>query len=99
MNEVAPTVEELVPEFDWDRIKLLLDIAELSRGRPNLKAINDAAEMELHRLANPVVEVETSEEEAFEQAHPEVDEHGNLIEYDEEGNVIHHPVGKGKAHV
>lgn len=48
--------------MDWDHIKNLLEIVELSRGQPNLKAINDAAMHELELLANPPVEIEEAGE-------------------------------------
>jgi len=48
--------------MDWSTIKDLLEIVELSRGHPQLKAINDAALMELAQHASaPEEPVETEE--------------------------------------
>ncbi len=49
-------------EYDWDRIKLLVEIVDSLRGHPNLKPLADAAMQELNLMANPP-EAETTENE------------------------------------
>jgi hypothetical protein len=82
----ADAVEEgavEVIEYDWDRVKQLIEIVDLLRGHPNLKPIADAALLELEHMVNPPVEHEPEED------HPaEFDEHGNLVQRDEEGNIL-----------
>lgn len=52
-------------EYDWAKIRELIDIVDLLRGHPNLKPIADAAMVELNAIANPPQEepVEEIEEE------------------------------------
>lgn len=70
-EDQVETVEEAeVVEYDWDKIKLLLDIIESSRGHPNLKPINDAALAELERIANPPAEEGEAEEVTEAEQNP-----------------------------
>lgn len=52
--------------MDWDLIKQLLEIVELSRGHPSLKAINDKALVELELIANPPSDEQPEEEPSDE---------------------------------
>jgi hypothetical protein len=49
--------------MEWDKIQQLLEIVELSRGHPQLKAIHDAALDELSLHANPSTNIEEEEDE------------------------------------
>ena len=40
-------------EYDWDRVKLLIEIVDSLRGHPNLKPLADNALAELNAMANP----------------------------------------------
>ena len=53
-------------EYDWAKIRELIDIVDLLRGHPNLKPIADAAMAELNEIANPPKE----EEEPIEEDNP-----------------------------
>lgn len=57
--------------YDWDHIEQLLRIAELTRGRPDLKAIQDAAHAELASIANPPIE--TSDDSEADEAESDGD--------------------------
>ena len=48
-------------EYDWDRVKLLIEIVDSLRGHPNLKPLADAALEELNAIANPPTEPEEEE--------------------------------------
>ena len=48
--------------MDFDRIYMLLSVAEKAAGHPKLKNILVAAQMELEEIANPQVPVELEEE-------------------------------------
>jgi hypothetical protein len=53
--------------MDWETIKHLLEIAELSRGHPQLKAIHDAALLELAQHAAPAEGTEIDDEEPTDE--------------------------------
>ena len=49
--------------MNWELIKQLLEISELSRGHPQLKNIHDAALAELEQMSNPPAPAEEAEAE------------------------------------
>jgi hypothetical protein len=51
------------PLYDWDRIKQLVEIVDMLRGHPSLKAIADAAMAELELIANPPEDEAEAEDE------------------------------------
>lgn len=58
--------EDEVVEYDWAKIRELIDIVDLLRGHPNLKPIADSAMAELNAIANPPEEEEEVAEEVVE---------------------------------
>lgn len=60
-------------DYDFERIWVLIQIAEKAQAHPSLKNITAAAAAELDAIANPPVE----EEEVIEEEQPEEDEGNN----------------------